>query len=284
MPVPQARRPAPRLPKRDSGANTGTDFPNTSRDAAGLEGVAIRGAQCRGRSRDRHRQAGCRQRPRALRITLASPGPVSPRSTPLAMRHDLAVDLRTRASWRARVSSRAKTAVPSPGAVPSRSRSNGRIAPFGVVVALRELGEEVEPAEAQRVNLGLAAADEHHVGRAAAKDAERLAERDRPGGVAGDLRVARPLDVVDDRGVAGRHVRQVLEHPQRRASRLSPSRAPGRPCPGRVPSDSSEFTLAGPRSSSSVAPMTEANSMPMRSGGIASLARARRPASRVGSR
>src|SRR5438093_5050224 len=49
---------------------------------------------------------------------------------------------------------------------------------FRSVVPLRVLGEQVEPAEAQRVDLGLAAADDHHVGGAAAEDADGLAQRD----------------------------------------------------------------------------------------------------------
>ena len=48
---------------------------------------------------------------------------------------------------------------------------------------------------------------------------------------------------------------------------LSPS-APQTPMSGPVPSGLRAFTLAGPRSSSSVAPMTEANSIPIRSGVI----------------
>ena len=85
-----------------------------------------------------------------------------------------------------------------------------------------------------------AAAGEHHVGVAAGDQAERLADGLRAGDARGHDRVVRPLAVERHRDVRRRHVRQVLQKPEReqRRSRRSGRRScvgvelarpPGRP-------------------------------------------------------
>ena len=112
-------------------------------------------------------------------------------------------------------SSSTKTPPPSPMTRPSRPRSNGRHAFSGASLRLRQRLEQALADQAQRVDLALGAADQEEVGRVAAEDAVRLAQGQQAGHVALGDAVVRPLGVVQDRDVAGQHVRQVLEHPQR---------------------------------------------------------------------
>ena len=90
---------------------------------------------------------------------------------------------------------------------------------FRSVVALRQMAEQALPDHAQRIELAVGAADEEEIGLVAANDAIRLAQGQQPGDVALGDRVVRPLSVVQDRDMAGEHVGQVLEHPQRRNAR-----------------------------------------------------------------
>jgi hypothetical protein len=94
-----------------------------------------------------------------------------------------------------------------------------------LVVAVRQPLEQAHPHQAERVDLALGAADQEEVGLVAAQDAVRLAQGQEAGHVVLGDGVVRPLGVVQDRDVAGEHVRQVLEHPQRwdgRQAELAP--------------------------------------------------------------
>ena len=74
---------APMLPNRDSGREHRHDLAEHLADPAGLEGVPLRGAQSV-RVHVVHVGGRMPAAASALRITFASPGPVWPRSTPLA--------------------------------------------------------------------------------------------------------------------------------------------------------------------------------------------------------
>ncbi len=86
---------------------------------------------------------------------------------------------------------------------------------LGSIVALRQLLEQALPHQAERVDLAFGTADQEEVGVVAAEDAEGLAQREQAGDVALGDGVVRSLGVVQDRDVAGQHVRQIFQHPQR---------------------------------------------------------------------
>ena len=71
------------------------------------------------------------------------------------------------------------------------------------------------PHEIGHVDPRAGAADDHHVGLVAANHVGRLGQRQQRRHVALGDRVVRPAGVVADADVAGRHVRQILQHPQR---------------------------------------------------------------------
>ena len=61
---------------------------------------------------------------------------------------------------------------------------------------------------------GSGGAADHHFGMATADDLERLADGDVGGGFPQGERIVRPAEIVVDRHMAGRHVRQILEQPE----------------------------------------------------------------------
>ena len=105
--------------------------------------------------------------------------------------------------------------APSPGTQPSRRRSNGRQAWRRVALPARHVVEQAHPDQAQRMDLGVGPAGDHHVGPAAGDDPRRLGDRQVGRGVGLGDRVARPLAVDQDRDVAGEHVGQILQQPDR---------------------------------------------------------------------
>ena len=88
--------------------------------------------------------------------------------------------------------------------------------PRGLAPPVRHLVEQAHPDQAQRVDLGVGPAGDHHVGPAPGDDPGGLADRHVRGRLGLGDRVARPLAVEQDRDVAGQHVRQVLQEPDRR--------------------------------------------------------------------
>ena len=76
--------------------------------------------------------------------------------------------------------------------------------------------EQAEPHEGHGIDLGFAAADEGHVGVAALDGAGSFSQRQAGGGLPAGNGVGRPLRVVKNRDVAGQHVRQIFEQPERR--------------------------------------------------------------------
>lgn len=120
---------APRFPNRLSGANTGVSRPNTSAmPRASNASPTVVPVPCAFTwSMSAALTLACAS---ALRITRARPGPLHPRSTPDAQPSTSPRTVAPRARACSSVSS-VNAAVPSPGAVPSRVRSNGRIAPAG---------------------------------------------------------------------------------------------------------------------------------------------------------
>ena len=84
-----------------------------------------------------------------------------------------------------------------------------------LVVAVRQMLEKALPDHAQRIEFALGAADQEEVGLIAAEDAIRFAQRQQTGDVAFGDAVVGSAGIVQDRDVAGEHVGQVLEHPQR---------------------------------------------------------------------
>ena len=92
---------------------------------------------------------------------------------------------------------------------------------FRSVVAVRQRLIETLTHEAERVDLAFSAADEQEVGLISLEDAEGLAHRQKCGDVVFGNAVVGPLGVVQDRHMAGEHVGQVLEHPERRHRRQS---------------------------------------------------------------
>ena len=79
----------------------------------------------------------------------------------------------------------------------------------------RHVLEQAHPDQAQRVDLRVGAARDHHVGPSPADDPRRLGDGQVGRGVGLGDRVARPLAVDQDRDVAGEHVGQVLQEPDR---------------------------------------------------------------------
>ena len=102
--------------------------------------------------------------------------------------------------------------------MPLRRRSNGRQTVLGsqrrAPIRHCDAGPGV-PHQVGDVDPRAGAADDHHVGQAAADHLGRLGHRQQRRHVALGDRVVRAAGVVADADVAGRHVRQVLEHPQR---------------------------------------------------------------------
>ena len=83
-----------------------------------------------------------------------------------------------------------------------------------VGVACNQAVEEAVPHEDDGADSALAAGGQHQVGVVAVEDAAGLVEGEQAAGVAARQRVARPLGVPEDAGVAGVHVRQVFQQPQ----------------------------------------------------------------------
>ena len=126
--------------------------------------------------------------------------------------------------------------APSPRTKPSRSRSNGRLARVGLVVAGRQGGQQVEAGHAERVDHAVRAAGEHHVGVAAADDLGRLADRLRAGGAGGQAVGVRAPGPEEAGQVAGGRVRLLLglaDRVERAAS------------PWRVKADGVDLAVAG---------------------------------------
>ena len=101
--------------------------------------------------------------------------------------------------------------APSPSTKPSRSRSKGREARVGLVVARAQGREQIEAGDAEGMDHGVRAAGEHHVGLAAADDLDRLADGLAAGGAGRQAVDVRPLGVEEAGQVAGRHVRLLLQ-------------------------------------------------------------------------
>ena len=105
--------------------------------------------------------------------------------------------------------------APSPITKPSRSRSNGRLARSGVVVAGREGPHGAEAADGERRDRGLGAAGDHDV---------RVAVLDGPHGLADGVSArragrhrgpVRPLGAEEDADLARGHVDDHLRHEER---------------------------------------------------------------------
>ena len=84
-----------------------------------------------------------------------------------------------------------------------------------LVIAPRQWLEQALAHHAQRVDFALGAADQEEVGPIAGQDAVGFAQRQQAGHVAFGDGVVGALGVVQDGDVAGKHVGQILEHPQR---------------------------------------------------------------------
>ncbi len=78
------------------------------------------------------------------------------------------------------------------------------------------MAKQTLPHHAQRIDFAVGAADQEEVGLVAPQNARRLSKSQQAGDFAFRDRVVRSLGVVQDRDVAGMHVGQIFEHPERR--------------------------------------------------------------------
>ena len=105
--------------------------------------------------------------------------------------------------------------APSPATMPVRFLSNGRLALVGIAILGGHLFGLQRVDRLHRQNARAGGAGDHQVGVAALDRAKRFADGQVAGRFAHGERVVRAAEVVVDGDVAGRHVGQILEHPQR---------------------------------------------------------------------
>ena len=197
-------------------------------DRLGLDAVVVDRCSCRGRRRIRCRRASGRRRARRPKGRGEwPPSPPSIGSPPEACRKTNPSDRRPRRSrgcgrgsgrrglgHAVRVSKR-NAAAPSPLTVPSRSASKGRDAAAGssprresslTMLRAQTTGCSLRADRRRRSSRRPVRARESRTASAIAERARDIAHRDR---------VVRAAGVLGDADVAGRHVGQVLQHPER---------------------------------------------------------------------
>ena len=187
-------------------------------DGLGFDAVVVDRAQAVGddESRFGRLQSGRRQARRRWRGGWPCPG----RAAHCGAARSALAQPSTRArifaprAWACRRVSRMNAAAPSPLTRPSRRASNGREAAAGSPLALR-LPEHLAPHPEHRMEPRADPAGDDRVGLPSLQHADRLGQRRKPRHVAQGDGVVRPAGVLGDADVAGRHVGQILQHPQR---------------------------------------------------------------------